>query len=416
MIRGNAAGKLAMGADGIEHFNFFVADEMADERKTDYGVLKDLTCLKKLRGRPKQYTLSSILGGCWAPPYEQSEQIPVVLQPRWRRQFRVNMCAEPPEAGVLVVQVVLENKDSLPVLGVRFNECWPNFEGEPTDRLLFAAGELTHHVPEHQAYNYRFPVTAIREGWNEIELFDPRPECHTARERHEAEICVVNLDLAVMPTSSANWPTVRSPRDLARWEWHAPYVPKAVGPETIASVLAGTATRAVRQDNRVVAEVKFGASATGLLLFGLLREPRLRPNLKQPWFGTGFELLVSHRVGKRTSGDEKVNVSQVFVVPKADGQGADGLCLSASGNHAEPASDIRVIAQPIPGGCEVAALVPWKRLGFDSQPAEFPFKLIVDVVDPATDSIIQVLAFDLSWEGWGPVESRLVVTKPGNTP
>jgi hypothetical protein len=357
-----------------------------------------------LRGRPKQYTFSSIMGGCWAPPYEQSEQIPVVLEPRWRRQFRVSMCAEPADAGVLVVQVVVENKDALPVLGVRFNECWPSFEGEPTDRLLFPVGELTHHLPEHQAFNYRFPVTAIREGWNQIELFDPRPEGSAGLAQHEQAIYVVNLDLAVMPASAAVWPTVRRPRDLSRWEWRVTRVDGAPGPEAVAAALAETPLRPIRHGSRLVAEVGLGASDGGLLFWGRLHEPSLRPDLTQPWKGTGVELLVPRNPAGR--------VSQIFLVPRTDGRGADGLRLAVPDERAEPAPGISVIAQPLAGGCEVSAFIPWSQLGFESLPAETQFKLIVDVFDPTAGGIVQVLAFEAAWEGWGPVEGRLVTAEP----
>jgi hypothetical protein len=226
LLRGNAAGKLALGVDGLEYFNFFCADQHSSSLRADYGALADLPILKKLRGQSKLYTLSSIFGDCWLPPFEQSEQIPVVLEQGWRRQFHLSMCAEPPNAGTLVVQVVVEKKDDLPVLSVRFNECWPSTDGEATNCLLFPIGNLplpidtpsqikstygfndrnpigplTHLAPGHQAMNYRFPVTAIREGWNEIEIFAPGWASGTARERLEQAVCVVNLDLAVIPNS-----------------------------------------------------------------------------------------------------------------------------------------------------------------------------------------------------------------------
>lgn len=228
LLRGNAAGKLAQGADGIEYFNFFAADQHSSVLQAEHGVLADLPVLEKLRGQPKLYTFASIFGDCWLPPFEQSEQIPVVLEPGWRRQFRLSMCSEPATAGTLVIQVVVEKKDDLPIFAVRFNECWPSQDCEATDRLLFPIGNLshpvatpsqaqstygfndcspigplTHHLPGHQAFNYRFPVTAIRDGWNEIELFDPRWAPGTARERLEQAVCVVNLDLAVIPNPPA---------------------------------------------------------------------------------------------------------------------------------------------------------------------------------------------------------------------
>jgi hypothetical protein len=53
---------------------------------------------------------------------------------------------------------------------VSFNDCWPSVAAEPTDALLFSCGSLTHHVPENRAWNFRFPVSLVRDGWNEIAI------------------------------------------------------------------------------------------------------------------------------------------------------------------------------------------------------------------------------------------------------
>jgi hypothetical protein len=137
----------------------------------------------------------------------------------------------------------------------------------------------------------------------------------------------------------------------------------------------------------------------------------LRPNPEQPWKGSGIEIIALLPPAPGTPVDQPPPKRQVFVMPRADGRGAEGLRLAASGDHAETAPEIRASAQPIPGGCEVAALLPWSLLGFGAMPAEFPFELVTDVVDPATGGIVQVQAFDLPSDGWRRLQGKLVVAE-----
>jgi hypothetical protein len=99
----------------------------------------------------------------------------------------------------------------------------------------------------------------------------------------------------------------------------------------------------------------------------------------------------------------------VFILPRAGGDGADGLCMAAAGERVEPAPALQAGARPAADGCEVTALVPWRLLGFDQAPAEFPFELIVDTVDPASGGIVQIPAFDLPWDGWRRLHGRAVL-------
>jgi hypothetical protein len=69
-----------------------------------------------------------------------------------------------------VIQIVLKSDDVVTHLPLSFNGCWPNLTKEKTDKLLFPLGAYTQHDKEHSAYNFRFPVSLVREGWNEIVL------------------------------------------------------------------------------------------------------------------------------------------------------------------------------------------------------------------------------------------------------
>jgi len=198
--RGNAAGKLALGADGLEYFNFFARDTRhASKGKPlwDYRAVADLPYLDRLRGTAKNYSLSTMIGDCWIPPFELPEQLPTVLQPRWRRQFRLSMAAEPATVKDVFVHVVFEKRNDVPDLSVSFNDGWPNHEGRLTDELISPAGSYTHHLPEHQALVFRFDPAVIREGWNEIVLLNNSMLAGTSAEKQANSVTIVSLEIAV---------------------------------------------------------------------------------------------------------------------------------------------------------------------------------------------------------------------------
>jgi hypothetical protein len=205
LLRGNAAGKLAAGADGIEQFNFFCTDEgahnpEANKRQACYPALRKLENLGFLRGKPKHYALASMQGYYMFPLFEQAEQVPAVLEPDWKRAFRLSMCAEPAGRDLeVVVQLVVERTLQVPDLGVSFNGCWPTFAREETNRLLFPTGIYTRHLDSHRAFNYRFKASGVREGWNEILVINGSHKRATLAERRENAATLVSVEVAVRP-------------------------------------------------------------------------------------------------------------------------------------------------------------------------------------------------------------------------
>lgn len=190
MLAANAAGKLALGADGIEWFNFFCTDQARiPGLVSDYTFLRDIQHLDKLRGEPKHYTFADLgFRDLSQPPFEAPPQVPVILEHFWRHSFRLPMCAEPADRGLkLVIQVVLRKDAALATLPVSLNGCWPNTTSVANDRLLFPCGSLTHHTKEHVGYDYQFPVSLLRDGWNEI----------TVENGAEQPLTVVCIELAV---------------------------------------------------------------------------------------------------------------------------------------------------------------------------------------------------------------------------
>lgn len=198
---GNAAGKLAMGADGIQVYNFFVPEEIKTPGyHSQYSALQHVHNLDELRGKPKQYTFSTNFRMYTAPPYEMTEQVPVILERGWRRGFRLSMCAEPAEAALqLVIQVIVRKQPSVLPLGVSFNGAALTFHGEETDRLLFPSGPNTLHSREHTAYNYMFPASLIRDGWNEVTVYAGKDPGAAAE---PASVYIACIELAVCERGS----------------------------------------------------------------------------------------------------------------------------------------------------------------------------------------------------------------------
>ncbi len=182
----NAAGKLAMGVDGIEQFNFFCTDQVQlPGLRCNYAALKDNDKLEVLRGRPKHYCLESPYAGV-SRAFDVPEPVPVAIDAQSRREFRLSMCSEPKDRK-LTVQVVVPKSEGDHRLGVSVNGCWPTFEKQHTSEMLFPVGPYTQHVPENQAYNFEFRASEILEGWNRVLVIN----------NEHAVVRVVSLELGV---------------------------------------------------------------------------------------------------------------------------------------------------------------------------------------------------------------------------
>ena len=177
LMRANAAGKLVLGANGIEQFNFFVTDQVrVPGQRGDYAALRQLTDLEFLRGQEKHYALNTAsvqATKIWDVP----EQLPVRIAPKHRRALRLPMCAEPAGAGLsLIVQIVTNRTRTGDGCGVSVNGAWPGFEHRATADLLFPAGPYRQHVDEHIGWNFACDAGAIRDGWNDIVIYNESDE------------------------------------------------------------------------------------------------------------------------------------------------------------------------------------------------------------------------------------------------
>jgi hypothetical protein len=171
LVRANAAGKYALGADGVAVFNYFVTDQVrVPGQRADYSALRGLSDGEGLRGLPKHYAFNTATKQAkriWDVP----EQLPVVIPPGLRRSLRLPMIAEPIDRGLLLtVQIVTPREGGAIRCGVALNGNWPRYDGKLTQELLFPAGPYRRHVEEHQALDYELPVSDVVDGWNELTL------------------------------------------------------------------------------------------------------------------------------------------------------------------------------------------------------------------------------------------------------
>lgn len=200
-IRGNAVTKLVLGADGVEQFNNFFGWDSRMGKEPCGAAIKYLYDLEYLRGKPKYYTLSAQFYSAYTTvPYESTEKLPEHIEPRSRRSFFIPMCAEPLDSGLSTVkiQVVVEKKIKDLVIGVSFNEGWPNFECEKTNKLICPSGKYVNTSDNHIAYTYEFPVCVIQEGYNEIAVFNWFELPEDDKKREEDTIRVMSVEVSVL--------------------------------------------------------------------------------------------------------------------------------------------------------------------------------------------------------------------------
>jgi hypothetical protein len=130
--------------------------------------------------------------------------LPVYVEPGGWKSFRISLCAEPLDAGLeLTAQIILDpaypgdTSSSAPQLGISLNGSWPTFDGKISDRLLIRTGDYTHHLPQHEAWNYQLDLALLRDGWNEIVLYHNKEHHNPLPGQSGAPLRIVGVELAV---------------------------------------------------------------------------------------------------------------------------------------------------------------------------------------------------------------------------
>lgn len=203
-VAANAAGKWTTGADAIEIYNFFAADEAARLRAgskpgCDYDAVNGIGDIEQLRGRPKHYCTATSFN-FWSPRFfEWAEQTPTSVETGGWRRFEFAMCAEPTDQNLsLTAQIVVDRTETLPQLGVSLNGAWPNFDATPTGQLLTRTGEMVKHIGDHIGLNFTLPLDLVRDGMNELVVFDGSGNAAAYRPRDEINLTrIVSVELSV---------------------------------------------------------------------------------------------------------------------------------------------------------------------------------------------------------------------------
>lgn len=199
-LRGNAAGKLVTGADGLILFNAFMGYQEDMRAKPCNDVVPEIGSLESLRGKEKAYTFST--NGLWhltTIPLEQVEQLPALVGPGSRRSFRLPMCAEPADADLeLEVALIVEKKEGVvfrPAVSV--NTHWPITQYEETDDLLFPTGDYNKVLRNEACYIFRFPVSMIQEGWNEFWIINMLTDSDNPAVSQQNVMKLAGLDIGI---------------------------------------------------------------------------------------------------------------------------------------------------------------------------------------------------------------------------
>jgi hypothetical protein len=189
ILRANAAGKLAMGVHEIEQFNFFCTDQPnIPGLRADYGALRGVHDLAFLRGKPKHYCLSAPSGrpsSLWETP----EQVPAVLDPKNRREFRLAMCAEPGRYEAGGASCDRTHRRSRRGSGSASTSPGRASRAVKTQDMLFPVGPYTQFTETYTAWEFELPSSAIREGWNTVTVINNT-------KNPPAPVKVVSLELA----------------------------------------------------------------------------------------------------------------------------------------------------------------------------------------------------------------------------
>lgn len=201
--RGNAASKLAMGVDGIAFYNFHCADakgvhSSAGKRSANYDAIEGISQLDDLRGKPKQYTLSTGFT-LWSPQFfETAAQLPAFVEQNDYTEFQLSMCREPsPESLELIVQILIDKTTEPPPLGVSLNGSWPEFSFELSDELLEPVSQLTHHLPERIGMNFKVDASRIEEGMNVLRVYNGGGAMHAYQTDPTPAVRILSVELVV---------------------------------------------------------------------------------------------------------------------------------------------------------------------------------------------------------------------------
>lgn len=202
LLRANAAGKLATGADGIYLFNFHCTNEHKDNGLVaDYAALRQIADATALRGREKHYALAT--PGVNAPHWDVPCQLPAIIETGYRREFSLAMAAEPAAGGLRgYVQLVYDRRDGVPPLGVSINGALPSFAGKPVRHYVLPVGKYAGVADAHESLLFEFDPAAITEGWNTFTIHNDELNPETLAPDKTGAVRLLSLEVFLVRASA----------------------------------------------------------------------------------------------------------------------------------------------------------------------------------------------------------------------
>lgn len=170
LLRGAAAGQLSLGADGVELFNFYVADQVRVKgQKGRYEAIRGIGSLTSLRGHAKHYCLNTASGNAhelWDTPAPLPAEIPAGES----RTFVLPAIGESSGRLRLTIQLIARLWPKQARINLLCNGHAVTSRGRRATALLFPSGPYSHHVPENHARDFDAPIRLLRNGRNEIRI------------------------------------------------------------------------------------------------------------------------------------------------------------------------------------------------------------------------------------------------------
>ena len=169
MLRGFAAGYLAAGADGVEVFNYCLAQgHQPITPEQFYGGLAEMRSLENIRSKPRIHVLDA---GYWLVEFDLPEQVPVRIRMNKARRFEMLLAAGP-EASKASIWVFYDGQNRREDLWLKVNyhdaghavEIRPGPEGNNKDAPnRWIARNRTSKIGV-----FNIPANTIRDGKNEL--------------------------------------------------------------------------------------------------------------------------------------------------------------------------------------------------------------------------------------------------------
>ncbi|MEI6518655.1 MAG: hypothetical protein WCO98_01210 [bacterium] len=159
-VRGAALSLLHRGADRIYLFNYMDSETTIDNRADYQNLLQEIGDIKEMEKKPRRHVIT--FTDTWAVGEPQSAALPAVIGEGGWHAFRIHIGPRPASGTANVVLAFdAANDVTGDLVELRINgELSVN--AEPV--------KMVKPCPNEPAWRYKVPLTALRDGYNVIEL------------------------------------------------------------------------------------------------------------------------------------------------------------------------------------------------------------------------------------------------------